>query len=383
MKKFILFLLICSLVMMPLSLSVSASENDPSAVLTISQTDAESHVLMDADSLDLLSSANPDLALPMASTTKIMTCLIALEQMDPSDKIRVPDQAVGIEGSSVYLCVGEELTLHDLLYALMLESANDAAVAIALTVADQVGDFVGLMNEKAAELGMQNTHFANPHGLPQEDHFSSARDLAILMREAMRNEVFREITGTATKSIPAPDGKTRFLSNHNKLLRSYEGCIGGKTGYTKEAGRCLVTVCERNGKSLICVTLGDPDDWKDHQHLYEYGYSLYVERPLATEGSLQRELLTVGADVSTCRLVNRDSFMYPIRTEDTLRVVYELPPFVYAPATTEMTIGYAVYVLNGTEIARLPLYLEEDLSARCEKLSLWEKICHFIESWFR
>lgn len=383
MKRFLLFLLICSLVVVPLSVSVSASGKDPSAVMTISQTAAESHVLMDADSFALLSSANPDLALPMASTTKIMTCLIALEQMDPSDTISVSEQAVGIEGSSVYLCGGEELTLHDLLYALMLESANDAAVAIALAVADQVGAFVDLMNEKAAELGMQNTHFTNPHGLPQEDHFSSARDLAILMREAMRNEIFCEITGTVTKSIPAPGGKTRFLSNHNKLLRSYEGCIGGKTGFTKEAGRCLVTACERNGKRLICVTLGDPDDWKDHQLLYEYGYSLYVERTLATQGSLQREILTVGADVSSCRLVNRDSFVYPIRTEDTLRVVYELPSFVYAPATTETTIGYAVYVLNETEIARLPLYLEEELSVRSKKLSFWEKLCQFIESWFR
>lgn len=360
---------------------VSASEPDTTA--TVAGISAQSHFLMDADTGRTLSEGNADLALPMASTTKIMTCILALEQGVPSDEVVIPREAVGVEGSSVYLTEGERLTLEELLYALMLESANDAAVAIALAVSDTVEDFVGRMNEKAKEIGMTSTSFMNPHGLPADGHFSTARDMSLLMAYCMKNELFAQITSTKTKNISAPDGRTRYLSNHNRLLRSLEYCIGGKTGYTKTAGRCLVTAAQINGKTLICTTLGDPNDWKDHTSLYGYGFSLYEERSLAEIGSLSMNLPVVGGATESVAVSNTAALTLSLRSDETPEMHWELPHFVYAPTEKGDVLGEAVFTLNGKEIGRLPVAAKETAEKAYVEPGFWKSIWNTIKSWWQ
>lgn len=222
---------------------------------------ARAYCLMDADTGEVLSASRENARLPMASTTKIMTCLVALRLAGGETMITVPASAAGTEGSSVYLVAGETLSLTDLLYALMLESANDAASAIAAGLCGSVEVFTAKMNEEARNLGLSDTHFENPHGLHDEHHYSSALDLARLMAYAMKDPQFAEITRTRSMRISAPDGKYRLLTNHNRLLKTNDRCVGGKTGFTKAAGRCLVSAYRTGSKTLICVTLNDECLW--------------------------------------------------------------------------------------------------------------------------
>ncbi len=239
---------------------------------------AKSAILIEKDSGRVMFEKTSAERLPMASTTKIMTAVVALESNNAQlDKeIEISDGAAGVEGSSMYLQKGEVMTLRDLLYGLMLSSGNDAAVAIAEDIAGSQEKFAELMNQKAAEIGMENSHFTNPNGLPDDNHYSTAADMARLCAYAMKNETFCDIA--STKSYKITGEKTaypRALSNHNKLLNMYDGCVGVKTGFTKAAGRCLVSAAQRGGMTLICVTLNAPDDWRDHMSLFDYGFSTY------------------------------------------------------------------------------------------------------------
>ena len=207
----------------------------------------------------------------IASTTKIMTAVVVLETMDPHMTITIPKEAVGIEGSSVYLKEGESMKVIDLLYGLMLHSGNDAAVALAIGACGSVAQFVLKMNERANALSLQNTHFENPHGLDGGNHYSSAYDLAVLTAYALKDPIFRQIV--ACKEITVG---CRSLRNHNRLLWMMDGVIGVKTGYTKAAGRILVSAYEFNDRILIAVTINDGNDWQDHISLYDYGKSLYT-----------------------------------------------------------------------------------------------------------
>ncbi len=259
---------------------------------------ASSAVLIEAESGRVLYSKDADKRRPMASTTKIMTALVALENHDLDAPIKIPKEAVGIEGSSLYLTEGETLTLHELLYALMLRSANDAAVAIAIAVGGSVSDFAEMMNEKAEEMGLTHTHFDNPHGLDSEDHYTTARELALITAEALKNEVFREIVSTYKKSLPlgnVPD--RRLVVNHNRLLRTYDGCIGVKTGFTKKDGRCLVSAAERDGITLVAVTLNAPNDWSDHKRMLDNGFAAVKRVKISSDG-IKGYLPTVKSDRS-------------------------------------------------------------------------------------
>lgn len=222
---------------------------------------------------EVLYEKNADEARPMASTTKIMTCIIALEMCDPDEIVTVTYPSSIIEGTSLYLKEGDTISVRDLIYASMLRSANDAASSLARHISWSEAEFTYLMNEKAASLGMTSTHFDNPHGLPSDAHYSTARDMAKLAEYAMNNEEFRKIASTKKYTVTV-SGKGRILINHNKLLSAYPGADGVKTGYTKEAGRCLVSSAERDGVRLVCVTLSDPDDWRDHKALLDYGFSI-------------------------------------------------------------------------------------------------------------
>ena len=241
------------------------------AVTEAVEVSAAAAVLMDADSGRLLYEKNGEKRMLIASTTKLMTALVALEQGGLQQEITVTGGHMA-EGSSMYLRPGEKLTLETLLYGLLLSSGNDAALAVTECMGGAV-PFVARMNEKAAELGMENTHFANPNGLDDEEHYSTAEDMARLAAAAMDDPVLRRVASTRTARIGG-----RTLTNHNKLLSRVEGCVGLKTGYTRAAGRTLVSCAERDGVRLVAVTLQDGDDWNDHASLYEQGFR--VLRPV-------------------------------------------------------------------------------------------------------
>ena len=267
-KRSLLWLLaisICAVFIIPMPASAL-----PEAELPLS---AESAILMDASDGSVLYEKNAHARKGMASTTKIMTALVAAQSMPLDKNILIPKEAVGIEGSSVYLTEGESLTVRQLLYALLLSSANDAATALAIASAGSVESFAEKMNLFAKELGLSDTHFINPHGLYHEDHYTTAFELALITAAALRNTTVKEIVSTYKTDIPlGNEKKGRLLVNHNKLLKLYEGAIGVKTGFTKKTGRCLVSAAERDGLTLIAVTLNAPDDWNDHIKMLDHGF---------------------------------------------------------------------------------------------------------------
>ena len=231
---------------------------------------AKAAVLIDAKSGAVLYEKNADTRLPMASTTKIMTALCVIEKAKPEDVVTVSRNAANTEGSSIYLAEGEQITVKDLLYGLMLESGNDAATALAEGVFGSVEECCRYMNKRAHEMGLVNTSFSNPHGLDDENHYTTAYELALVAKIAMNNEVFREIV--MTKSYVASGKNDRYFSNHNRLLRSYPKAVGVKTGYTSKSGRCLVSAASDANEEYIAVTLNDSLDWNDHKEMHTFAF---------------------------------------------------------------------------------------------------------------
>ena len=249
---------------------------------------------------------------------------------------------------------GEELTLETLLYGLLLCSGNDAAVAVAEHVGGSVKGFVKRMNETAAELGMEDSSFANPNGLDDEKHYSTAYDMALLARAAMGNETLVRIASTRTVTIGG-----RTMTNHNKLLNYVDGCLGLKTGYTRAAGRTLVSCAERGGQRLIAVTLQDGNDWADHQSLYDYGFSAYPAKRMAQLG---HEL----ARKDGIPLIAADSFAWPLAQGETLETSLELDRELTAPLRAGARVGEAVFSLDGREVGRVGLLCGENLVPKVE-----------------
>ena len=269
---------------------------------------------------------NADTRSLIASTTKLMTALVCLENARLDDRVTIPSACCQVEGSSMYLKARESYTVRELLLGLLLASGNDAALALAQHVSGSEQDFVRLMNQKAEALGLRQTHFANPHGLDAPGHYSTARDLARLMLVCMENESFRTLVSTKSAVL----GGTAFL-NHNKLLRSCPGCIGGKTGYTAAAGRCLVSCCERGGMRFVCVTLSDPDDWRDHRTLYDWAFASY--RVVDPASELRLDVPLVSGDRSTVPVEPEAAERLFLPAGETVRLEAELPRFVFAPVT--------------------------------------------------
>ena len=252
--------------------------------VTPPEISAQSAVVLDAKSGAVLYTKNSETRLPMASTTKIMTAKIILDKLPLDMKVKVPKEAAFVEGSSIYLSENEEITVESLLYGLLLESGNDAATALAVACSGSVEKFAELMNSTGEKMGLKNTSFANPHGLTAENHFTTAYELAYITMCAMKNETFRKIVSTSKYISPSLDGTlTRYFFNHNKLLRTYNGSTGVKTGYTEAAGRCLVSSAERNGENYICVTLNDRNDWADHTNLLDFAFDNYDSIEIAPE----------------------------------------------------------------------------------------------------
>ena len=293
---------------------------------------------------------NPDERSLIASTTKIMTALIVCEQCNVLDRMRIPKEAVGIEGSSMYLKEGEVLTLQELLYGLMLSSGNDAAVALAIYCGGTVEGFAELMNDKARNLGLTGTHFENPNGLDSPGHYSTARDLAKLAAYAMKNPIFYKTV--SAKSVRIGE---RCLTNHNKLLWKLEGADGVKTGFTKAAGRILVSSATRQGRRIIGVTIDAPDDWNDHCQLLNEGFARYQDRQIVQAGQRVSVLEVLGGDARRIEVLAAEDFSYALAAEECPQLVLPGPGFVYAPAVEGAEAGFAYVLINGTVIGKVPV----------------------------
>lgn len=337
---------------------------------------ARHYTLLEAESGDIICQEGGSTRAPMASTTKIMTAILAIEKGKLDKTVVIPKEATGIEGSSIYLTEGERLTLEELLYALMLESANDAATAIAIEIGGSVDGFVEMMNQKASELGLDSTHFTNPHGLDSEKHYTTAYDLARLAIYAMENPTFEEIVSTKKKVIPLGDDGSRALINHNKLLRLYDGAIGVKTGFTKRSGRCLVSCAEKDGVRLICVTLNAPGDWSDHKKLLDYGFTQYERIMLADSGDYTLSLSLVNGEKSSVLCSNFDSLSVTLKngSDDKIRAVTEYDRLLSAPVKKGDRVGQIVFYHGENKIGECPLYALESVRSVKYKKSILERI---------
>ena len=333
---------------------------------------AKAAILMHADSGRVLYEKNADEHMLIASTTKIMTAIVVLEHCELDDLVEVDSRSAGIEGSSMYLKAGESYTVEDLLYGLLLVSGNDAASALALHVADSMEEFAELMNSKAAELGMTESSFKNAHGLDEEGHYSTARDMAKLAAYCMGNEDFARIAGTVSHTVGE-----QTLVNHNRLLREYDGCLGLKTGYTMAAGRTLVTCAERDGARYVCVTLNDPDDWDDHKALYDWAFANYSFAEVIPAGLSYEVPLISGAEMTAPAETEGAAYAL-IKNGESFDMELELPAFAFAPISEGERAGRAVACSDGQEIASVRIVYSEDVEVDRElKLTPGERFLRF------
>lgn len=298
----------------------------------------------------------------MASTTKIMTALVAIENGNLSDVVTVGKNAAGTEGTSLYLKAGDQVTLEDLLYGLMLQSGNDAAIAIAEHIGGSVEKFATLMTSRAKNIGAKNTSFKNPNGLDEEGHYTTAYDLALITREALKNETFAKIVATKSKAIR--DG-AQTVTNHNKMLNLYEGCVGVKTGYTKKTGRCLVSSAIRDGKQVIAVTLNAPDDWNDHTAMLNYAFANTVRFPLIAAGMTVNTITVKNGSSNALELTAERDF-YLSESPDTkfenAKIALKLPDTIEAPVQKGEIIGVLEVYYKDTLLDTIHLLAAADVA---------------------
>lgn len=359
---FTLYLLAVQVTLFPLlpASARSASLSRPALV-------AKAAVLMDAETGAVLAAQNADEKLPIASTTKIMTALLALERGKLDDRITISEEAAYQEGSSMYTSPGETYTLEELLYGLLLNSGNDAAWAIAEHIAGSVPAFVEAMNQRARELGATNTHFSNPSGLPDPDHYSTARDMALITKAALARPDFRRIVSTKAQKIPWPvKGEEKLLVNHNRLLWNYEGADGVKTGYTNEARQCLVASATRDGQSLIAVVLRSEGNsvWTDAERLLDYGFANFTTRTLVRAGESFGEVEVKGGEVESVAVQAARGLTVTVPKEESNRLErsVELTDELTAPVAAGREVGEVIFTLDGEEVGRVPLVAAADVA---------------------
>ena len=331
---------------------------------------AQKAIVMDAQTGRVLFQKDADSRALIASTTKIMTALVVCQQCNVLDRMRIPKEAVGIEGSSMYLQEGEVLTVQELLYGLMLHSGNDAAVALAIYCGGTVEGFVQLMNDKAHRLGLTGTHFENPHGLDSPNHYSTARDLATLAAYAMNDPIFRQTV--STKTVRAGN---RTLRNHNKLLWRVEGADGVKTGFTKAAGRILVSSATRDGRRLICVTINDGNDWVDHATLLESGFARYTMQQIVASGDCIGTAQIVSGQSEQVQLLAAEDFSYPLAQDEQPQIILAGPGFDYAPVVQGEKAGYAYICIGDSCVGKVKVVYGQTVEQEtAEKKSFWERL---------
>ncbi|MCM1363894.1 MAG: D-alanyl-D-alanine carboxypeptidase [Faecalibacterium sp.] len=334
---------------------------------------AKSAIIINGETGEVLFEKDADTRRSMASTTKIMTAVLAAESGRMYDTVNVTAEMTGAEGTSIGLKAGYKLKLYDLVYGMMLESGNDAANATAIFLAGSMSNFAGLMNAKAKEIGMTGSNFVTPSGLDDENHYTTARDMAILGAYAMKNPFLREICSTKSKRIDfiEPDICVTF-SNHNRLLSAYDGTIGIKTGFTKKSGRCLVSAAERDGTTYIAVTLSAGDDWNDHKKMFNAAFSsvqmedIYLRMPetITVQGSTASEIKITAAQYPY-------RYAYNANQGKITQQVY-LPKFVYAPIEAGDKLGFVNIYCGGKLIATDDIIAAED--AQCVEPTYVEKI---------
>lgn len=340
--------------------------------------DASAAIVIEESTGRILYASNENERLPMASTTKIMTALVALENSELDEVVTASENAFGVPGTSIYLEKGESLTLEQMLYGLMLASGNDAAVAIAEHVGGSVDGFCAMMNARAAALGCLDTHFVTPHGLPSDNHYTTAKDLVWIAREALKIPIFRKIVSTQRATLPwANHTYDRVLNNKNKLLSTYPGAIGVKTGYTKAAGRCLVFAAERNDMTLIGVVLNCPDWFVQSQALLDVAFADYKVHTALESGEAVRDILVLNGTLNRVTLEAGASLASPIAQSEDPEIVFTWPESIEAGFDKGAILGSAALVIDGQEICSVPLIAAEAVPRR----SFHDGISRTIRNW--
>lgn len=322
---------------------------------------AESACLIISGTNEVIYEKNSGERMSMASTTKIMTAILALEKSSPDDIVTVSANAESQEGSSIYLARGDKIKMEDLLYGLMLNSGNDAAVAVAEYVSGNTEAFASEMTELAQKIGVKNTSFKNPSGLDEEGHYTTAYDLAMITSYAMKNTKFRKIVSTIEKSSEINNGDLIYFRNHNKLLKMYEGTIGVKTGYTKKSGRCLVSAAERDGIELIAVTINAPDDWNDHMNMLDYGFAGCKNMNIIKSGEVFKTIYTSDTQEIGCTL--KDDISIPVFNNSIpeSQIVTHFPKSLEAPLRRGDKIGEAEIVIEGSMYKKTDILCDRDV----------------------
>lgn len=331
---------------------------------------AKSCVLMDSNTGRVLYERNPHNKMAIASTTKIMTALVALEKGNLEERISIDAESVGIEGSSIYLKENEKLTLEDLLYGLMLRSGNDAAVAIAIHIGGSVEGFVELMNKKAKEIGALNTNFVNPNGLHDNNHYSTAYDMAIITRQAFLYKEFENIVGT--KTYVSTRNENNYYQNKNETLWKYKGGDGVKTGYTTKSGRCLVSSAKRNQMRLISVALRANNWFNDNYKLLDYGFDNYKNYIIYDKNQFMKKIKAEDANKEYIDLITQKDLFYPLKEDEVKKVKINIvtPDKIKAP------------IYKGDIIGEINVYLDNKLinkdkliaKASIEKLNIFKRL---------
>lgn len=369
MKRLVCFFIVLCLLAFPLNAGAVS-------------TSAKAAILINADTGEVIYEQNSKEKLPMASTTKIMTALLLCEKGEMEKQITVTDEMVRVEGSSMGLLAGDKVSFKALLYGMLLASGNDAANVTAYALGGTVNGFVKMMNEKAESLGLNNTHFETPSGLDGDEHYTTAENLANLARVCMQNPIFKEAASSksATLEYGNPPYR-RTLTNHNKLLKTFDGAIGVKTGFTKKAGRCLVSAAERDGKRVIAVTLKDPNDWADHTALLNYG----LEQIKTTKISPSQKEYTLDVIASREGSITVSIEDYKVTSLDDEGFSYEinLPNFVYAPIKKGEKLGSTEYFKNGVKIAQKDIVANKNIEKIPAKIDCKEKFINAFRHIFK
>ena len=347
------------------------------------EVSAQSAVVLTADTGTVLFEKDGHTPRPVASTTKIMTALLALEaaQERGDPLVDITQEMVAVEGSSMGLQAGDSISLTGLAAGMLLASGNDAANAAALYLDGSLESFATRMNQRAAALGMEDTHFVTPSGLDGEDaqglgHLSTAYDMALLARAALEDQAFRQLCSSPSLAVEFAEPVKRVTyTNHNKLLAQYQGCVGVKTGFTKEAGRCLVSAAERDGALLIAVTLNAPNDWEDHTALLDYGFS-QVEPYQLAGGDVRLTVPVVGSpvEVMSLRGSNGGEVTLPLGQGAQVERVVRVPKFLYAPMEAGEQVGEICWYLEGQLLGSAPLTAAGAAPLQEKAPSLWERL---------
>ena len=356
-----------------------------SNLISYAQNPYKSMVVIEQNTKRVLNEYNKDLQLPMASTTKIMTALVVLKNCDNLDKeVLVDDRAIGIEGTSMYLRKGEKLTIKELLAGMLLPSGNDASCALAYHLAPTMQEFANLMNKQAKELGLENTCFKNSHGLDEENHYTSAYDLAAIASEAMKFEEFVNIVSSPyiqVRGAGGEQGDIRYLKNKNKLLHNFDGTTGIKTGFTDNAGRCFVSSATRGKLNLICVVLNCPDMFEVSQNLLNEGFNNYNYVELMSAYNCYRKIQVQDGKKDEVKLYTKRAFCYPLTAEECNNITfeYDVPQTLTAPIEKEQVIGKVQIKLNDKILFEENIYAMDEIKS----ISVINNFKDIINEWFK